>query len=295
MEARLTAFTHAPHIGKGSAFALLAFFFMAVFGVLTKQACETGNFIWVSFITYFTASLGTALFILPKGISALKSQRYPYLIARAVIGTLASFLYMVSMHYISVINSTLLFNTAPIFIPFLTVFVLKVHVPKSVWHAVILGFIGIIAIIRPDHGIFTDPGNLIGLASGFALAVAYLIMKYLTATETGLRIIFYYFGIGMLIQIPLLFWGGPPPSLETIAYAGGSGIMLMIAQLGLINAYRYAAASQVGVYQYTSIVFVALIEWLFWSRTPGLFDYMGFVLVTIAGIIIIFSSGPRSK
>lgn len=289
------AFTHAPHILKGSILALLAFFFMAVFGVFTKVATEYGDPIWVSFITYLIASLGTGLFMLPQGLAGLKSQHYRYLIARAVIGTSASFLYMISMRYIPIVNSTLLFNTAPIFIPLLTVSVLKISIHKSIWIAVIIGFIGILVIIKPGSDLLTDPGNLIGLLSGFALAVAYLIMKFLTSTDTGMRIIFYYFTIGMLMQIPLLWFTNQSLSFDAFFFAALSGVMLMLAQICLVRAYLYAAASQVGVYQYASVVFVALIEWIVWSRTPDLLDCIGFILVSVAGIFIIFSSGPKSS
>ncbi|MBA3660225.1 MAG: DMT family transporter [Gammaproteobacteria bacterium] len=295
MTQRIAAFTQAPHVVKGSLFAIVAFFFMALFGILTKVACETGDAIWVSFITYSIATMGTALLILPRGIAALKSKHYSYLIARAVIGTTASFLYMISMHYIPIINSTLLFNTAPLFIPLLTVCVLKIPIKKNIWCAVLIGFIGILVIIKPGDNIFTDPGNLIGLLSGFALAVAYLFMKLLTSTDTGLRIVFFYFSIGTLMQVPLLWLTDNPPSTLTFCYASLSGVMLMAAQLGLVRAYKYADASQVGVYQYSSVVFVAMMEWLIWSRAPGLLDYIGFVLVSVAGIFIIFSSRNKVK
>jgi drug/metabolite transporter (DMT)-like permease len=274
---------------KGSLFAILAFFCMGVFGILTKIACESGESIWVSFITYSIASIATAFFILPHGLTNLKSQHYSYLIARAAIGTTASFLYMISMHFIPIINSTLLFNTAPIFIPFLTVFWLKTSVSKTIWYAVTLGFIGILCIIKPGMDIVTDPGNIIGLLSGLSLAIAYMFMKTLTATDSGLRIIFYYFGIGTLMQIPLLLFTKQSPSLVTFFNAGLCGLVLMAAQLFLVQAYKYASASEVGVYQYTSIVFVGILEWFIWARTPGLLDYIGFVLVSVAGIMIISS------
>ena len=289
-----TALTHAPHIVKGALFAIFSFLMMAIFGVLTKIASDTGDLIWVSFITYGVAAFGTGLLILPQGKESLKSNHYSYLVARATIGTLASFLYMISMHYISIVNSTLLFNTAPIFIPFITVYVLKIHVNTNIWYAVLIGFIGILVIIKPNASIFTDPGNLIGLLAGMALAVAYLFMKLLTATDTGLRIIFYYFFIGFLLQIPLLWFAKETPSLTTFFHSSLCGIALMMAQLGLVTAYKYATASEVGVYQYSSVVFVAIIQWIIWSHTPGLLSYIGFGLVSIAGIFII-SSGAKSR
>lgn len=262
---------------------------MAVFGILTKEANQAGDMLWVSFITYGIATLGITLLILPQGKQALKSKHYGKLVARAVIGTAASFFYMISMHYIPIINSTLLFNTAPIFIPLLSVLCLKIHVRKSIWYAVALGFIGII-IIKPTTDILTDPGNLIGLLSGIALAIAYLLTKLLTETDTGSRIIFYYLSIGMVIQIPLLFFTSKAPSLDSFFYASLSGIMLLVAQLSLVKAYTYAEASEVGVYQYSSVVFIGIIEWLIWGRPPGILDVVGFFLVSVAGIIIIHSN-----
>lgn len=285
-------FAHSPHVIKGSLFAIFAFFCMATFGVLTKIASSLTDPIWVSFITYCIAATTTFLFIIPQGKAGIKSSRYRYLLARGIIGTSASFLYMLSMHYIPIINSTLLFNTAPIFIPLLTVCVLHVHIPKRVWVAITIGFIGILVIIRPHGDILTEPGNLIGLASGLALAIAYLIMKYLTATETGLRIIFYYFCIGVLMQIPLLWFTAQPPSLESSLVAMFCGFSLMSAELSLIHAYRYATASAAGVFQYSAVVFVAIYGWLIWGHSPAVMDIVGIVLVSTAGIFII-TSGPK--
>lgn len=290
MDIKSTALTQTPSVIKGSLFAIFAFFCMAIFGILTQEGTKSGSAIWVSFITYSIAMLGTCLFISRQGIYSLKSNHYRFLVARAVIGTAASFLYMLSMRYIPIINATLLFNTAPIFIPLLSIIWLKAHIQKRVWYAVALGFIGILFIIRPGENILTDPGSLIALLSGIALAIAYLIMKLLTSTDTGLRIIFYYFSIGMFIQTPLLLFTKQLPTLESLIYSCLCGIMLLVAQLGLVKAYTYAEASQVGVYQYSSVVFVGIMEWVFWGKSPGVLDIIGFVLVSIAGIIIIRSN-----
>lgn len=272
---------------KGSLLALLAFFCMAVFGLLTKEAYRTGSAIWVSFITYAVATIGIGALILPKGLQFLKSEKMDYLIGRAVFGTAASFLYMLSLKYISIVNSTLLLNTAPIFIPLLMVFWLKRKVPKEAWIAVAVGFLGIAIIIKPGSSLFTDPGNLLGFSSGLCLAVAYLLIKLLTDTDPGLRIIFYYFAIGMVLQLPLLFFAGSFPAHQAFYYAVLSGLTLLLAQFALVKAYTYAEAYQIGIYQYASVVFVGLIEWLLWGSIPTMTDFMGMLLVAIAGILII--------
>lgn len=281
--------TQTPNILKGSGYALLAFFGMAAFGISTKEALEGGSVFWVSFIAYLTGTLALSPWIVQKGWASLKSAHYSFLIGRAVIGTLASFCYTISMHYIPIVNGTLLFNTAPLFIPLLATLFLKVKIQKSTWIAVFIGFIGIVIIIHPTEAIFTQTGNLIGILSGICLAIAYLLMKLLTGTDPGMRIIFYYLGLGTLLQIPALFFMSPLPSLESCFYAMFAGILLLGAQMALVKAYQYADASQVGIYQYTSVVFVGLLDWLLWNSVPTTGEIFGILLVSIAGILIIRS------
>jgi drug/metabolite transporter (DMT)-like permease len=279
---------------KGSLYALLAFFCMAVFGILTKLALQEGSVFWVSFVVYLAGSLGLAPFIAAKGPAYLKSQQYVLLVSRAVLGTLASFCYTLAIQYIPIVNGTLLFNTAPLFIPLLSILFLKTKIKKSTWLAVLIGFIGIIVIIKPTEAIFTQTGNLIGIISGISLAIAYLIMKELTATDPGMRIIFYYLGIGTLLQIPALFFS-EWPTLESSQYAIGGGLMLLAAQMSLVTAYKYASASEVGVFQYASVAFVGLLNWFLFGSIPTGADIFGILLVTIAGIIIIRAGNGKIR
>lgn len=288
-----TQFNVTPNIFKGSLLALVAFFFMALFGILTKLALQTSSFFWVSFIAYLTASLVLVPYIAQKGLGYLKSEHYLYLFGRAILGTLASFFYTVSIHYIPIVNGTLLFNTAPIFIPILCVCFLKSNIAKSIWLAVAIGFLGIIIIIHPTEALFTQTGNLVGIASGVLLAMAYLLMKLLTATDPGVRIIFYYLSIGTIIQIPLLFFSEFRIDGEGVMYSILCGLALVCAQLALVNAYKYAKASEVGIYQYSSVVFVGILNWIIWNEVPPLMDLLGVALVAIAGIIIIRHSSEK--
>lgn len=281
-----------PDIFKGSLYALAAFFCMAVFGIFTKIALEGASAFWVSFIAYLTGTLLLLPFIAKGGLTNLKSEHYLLLIGRALFGTAASFLYTISMHYIPLVNGTLLFNTAPLFIPLLATLFLKQKIDKKVWLAILIGFIGVIIIIKPTEKIFTDPGNFIAIFSGISLAIAYLLMKLLTATDPGIRIIFYYLGIGTVLQIPLLFLSSPPV-MESIFYSLLAGVVLLIAQLLLVRGYGYADASQIGIYQYTSVVFVGVIDWLLWSTVPSYGEILGALLIALAGIIVIRSQSSH--
>lgn len=272
---------------KGSLYSILAFFFIALFGILTKLGLEGGSVIWVSFIIYVVGIVVLIPYILKQGLSYLKSNHYIYLVARAVFGTIASFCYTISILYIPIVNGTLLFNTAPIFIPILMMIFWKKNIQASTWLAVFIGFIGIVVIIKPTADIFTEPGNLIALFAGFSLALAFMFMKLLTATDPGIRIVFWYLTIGMLIQIPILYFIPELPTRESVLYSIVGGLLLVLGQICLVRGYKFAEAPKIGIYQYTSVVFVGFFEWLFWDIVPSGSALVGVLLVALAGIVII--------
>lgn len=271
----------------GSLYAILAFFLIAIFGILTKMALNGGSPFFVSFIIYGVGTLLLIPYIAKKGFSFLKSEHYFKLIGRAVFGTIASLTYTISIQYIPIVNGTLLFNTAPVFIPFLMMLFLNKKIQKSTWIAVFMGFIGIIVIVKPTTTIFMEPGNLIALFSGFSLAIAFVLMKLLTATEPIARILFYFFSIGTLIQVPGLFFSESTPTSESVTYSLVGGFILFLGQIALVKGYKYADASKIGIYQYTSVIFVGFFEWMLWDVVPTGGEFMGVLLVMLAGIIII--------
>lgn len=284
-----------PNLKKGSFLIVIAFLLMAVFGVLTKVASLKSSPIWVSFLTYLTAFLLTFTYaISTQGIHFYKTQHPLLNFIRGFFGLMASFVYMLSMKDIPIVNATLLFNTAPLFIPFLSMYFHKTHIHKTIWLALVLGFIGIIIIIKPTTEIFGQAGDLLGLVSGISLAVAYFSIKELTQYDSPLKIIFYYFFLGTIFQIPLLFWAGPLVFTQYTVIAIVAGITLLAAQTFLTEAYKYADASQIGVFQYTSVIFVGIIDWIIWGVIPPLSDLIGVFLVIVAGIIVI-KYGPAFK
>lgn len=281
-------------IKKGVIFIALGFFFMAVFGIFIKISSKSTSSIWINFIAYATSLVLIIPLVAGKGFSSLKTHRFPLHFCRALFGFLASLLYIVSVGFIPLLNATLLFNTAPIFIPFFVMIFWKTKILSITWFSIILGFIGIIFIIRPSADILSQSGNFIGLASGISLALAYTFIKMLTPTDPPLRILFYFFFLATFMQVPLVLFAGKPPSQENFGLAMCAGAALTVAQWFIVKAYTYAEASKIGVFQYTTVVYVGIIDWVIWNVTPTLSDYIGAILVIIAGGLIIYSHRIKS-
>lgn len=214
-----------PNLLKGSSYALLAFFLMAIFGVLTKSASADGSIYWVSLLSYATGFTMMFPMVYKEGVEVFKTAHIGYHLGRVGFGLAATLLYTLSLKDVLLVNATLLFNAAPLFIPVLSLFVLKQKISTFTRWAVLVGFIGIAIIIQPTASIVEHPGNVIGLASGISLAIAYVFIKMLSSTESIERIVFYFFFLSTCIQ--LLFFpsfSDQPPSWHTIGFSIVAGI-----------------------------------------------------------------------
>lgn len=274
---------------RGALFSLFAFFCMAAFGAFVKAADSA---LWANFLAFVSGLLILFCIVLRPGTQIFKTEHFGLHFCRAFFGIAASIAYVCAIDYIPLLDATLLYNATPLFIPIFSIFLLKCKVERLTWIAILVGYIGVAFIIRPSSHILAQSGDFLGLGSGILLALAFTFVKLLTRTESFFKIVFYYFFLATLLQLPFLSLFGPYPSTESILYSCAAGISLLLAQLGIAKSYSFAPASKVGIFQYSSVVFIGIIDWIVWGITPNLFEVLGTLIVILAGVLIITRNRP---
>jgi drug/metabolite transporter (DMT)-like permease len=277
-----------PDLIKGSLYSITAFFFFALVGLFLKGANVYGaSSFSATFMVYVAATLFSTPYVLAKGKSSLATGHFFYHLCRAGYGIIAMLLYAYAMRYIPVMNATLLFNTAPLFIPVFGMFLLNAKVSLSDWLTILVGFIGIVCVIDPKASTLDNPSDVLGLLSGAFLAVAFIYIKKLNVTEPAYRIVYYFFLLSTLMMLPFAFFDLTIPSWQSLLMAILAAISLIIMQLSLTMAYSYAKPSKIGIFQYSTVIFVGLIEWLLWGNHPTPLEFLGFLLIASSGTTII--------
>src|SRR5207244_1284592 len=101
-------------------------------------------------------------------------------------------------------------NSAPLWVPFVAMIWVRKKLPISVWLGSMVGFVGIVLILKPGAEML-QPGVVLGILSGVSLGVALVAIKRLSYTEPTNRILFYYFLFGTIVTLPfaLLQWVMP--------------------------------------------------------------------------------------
>jgi drug/metabolite transporter (DMT)-like permease len=265
-------------------YILIAFLFVSIMSALGKAMGETSP----GLLVFFQNSVALLVFtpwFLRNGISALKTKRLGLHLLRATSGLLSQGFMFEALKSLPLMSAVLLSNSAPLFIPLIAWTWLKQKSGPNVWLSLIIGFIGVIFILRPGASTLENPSALVPLVASILSAFALLSVNQLSKSESTEKILFYYFLISTLLTAPYLFISKIHFNLPHIAFLTGIGLSMAISQLMIILAYRHSSASQVAPFNYSVVIFSGLLGWIFWNDHPTLFSLIGVILVSIGGIL----------
>lgn len=277
----------APSILLGSLFLIAAFFtntLQSVFGKSLESQLSVEMFTWVTFLTSFVITLIVAAFRRFRDLPTAVPQFH---ILRGFAGFAGFLLFIAAAQLTSLINANVLLNTTPIFIPIMALLFLRQQISAKIWLAIILGFAGVVIIVRPDSSILTNPGNLLGLAAGFITAIEFLAVKHLDESDSPLTQMIYFLLIGTVFSTLLVIGKFQPITQGQFMITILTGICLVLFQFLLIKAYVYAKPHEIGAFQYSSVVFAALFGWVIFKENLDMGTIVGTVLICIGGIMSI--------
>ncbi|MFV1850527.1 MAG: DMT family transporter [Thalassospira sp.] len=220
------------------------------------------------------------------GIHALRSNRVGVHFMRTVIWIAATVMFFTSIHLMGLAEATALAFVAPLFITALSaIFIARVGWRR--WLAVVVGFLGVLVIVRPGAASF-EPVSLLPIATAFTYALLMLSARLLDPRESMWTLLFYLSFTSAILSGAMVWYFWVPVRLEdiglfvAIAFVGTGG-MTMITQ-----AFRLAEAPTVAPFDYTALVWATALGWYFWGETPDMLTFIGAAIITASGLFVIF-------
>jgi drug/metabolite transporter (DMT)-like permease len=228
------------------------------------------------------------VFLLPwlwrEGRHALDTDDFPGHLARGLAGVSAVACYFYALARLRLADAVLLAQSMPLFIPLVERAWLGARIPRRLWGVLVLGFAGLLLILRPGTGVF-DPAALFGLAAAVLSSVAQVGVRRLTRTEPVTRIVFYFGLVASVASLlPAVYWWKTPSAAMWAVFLL-MGVFATVGQLTLTRAYLHAPAASVGPFLYVGPVFAGLIDWLVWGRLPDTLFVLGAGIVISAAIL----------
>lgn len=248
----------------------------------------------IAFFRCVFALLAVAPFFIRQGWAPLRTKRFPTLLVRGVINIYCMLAFFYAVSIVPLAEITALSFSAPIFTVVLAVFIYKEKVGLRRWSAIAIGFIGTVVILRPGFQDFSF-GQFLVLSSAFAWAICVIIIKDLGKTESSVTIATYM----SLVMAPLSFiaaatvWIWPTPEqwvwLAVIGIIGGGG------QMAMSESLRYAPTHVVSPIDFTRLLFISTLGYIFFDQVPDRFVWAGGALIIGATVFITYREHQLGK
>lgn len=213
---------------------------------------------------------------------------------RGLTGTISLVLYFYAITKLPLATAIMLNYTSPLWLTVLSTLLLGERFRPMLLAAIVLGFLGIALLLRPTFAAENAHAGLLGLASGFFAACAYVNVKKLgEAGEPEWRVVF-YFGVAGLLGSALvqLLWAGsfaPVTSINMWPLLA-MGLAATLAQLAMTRAYHSGNTLVVGAFAYSTVVFSALLGWVFFDETLPAIAWLGMAIIVASGLLAKYAS-----
>ena len=215
-------------------------------------------------------------------------------LTRSVAGFIALLLFFHAIAELPLATAVTLNYTSPLFLALLLTFWQREKPHWPLLSALLLGFAGLILLLRPTLHADQLLTGLMGLGSGFLAGVAYFNLRQLGRLgEPDWRTVFYFTLVSSLgAGIVASMTGWHRVDLQAAGVLLGLGITATLAQLALTRAYRLGNALTVGGLAYSTVVFASLLGVLWWREVLPAGAWLGMGLIVASGVMSLRAIRP---
>ncbi len=272
---------------------LISSVFMITLATCVKLARDEVTFMQAVLYRSLFSLIPLVLVMWRRRISPF-SARWPLLATRGLVGSLALSCYFFAVTHIELVNTLALQQLSPIFVAFLSVWMLKEHPRAS--HFLLAGFClsGALLVIQPTRGMVSLL-SVSALCSALFSSLAYVIVRSLTRTESTTRIVFWFACVGTLFASPFVLFSWSWPSLRGNLLLITAGLLAAPAQWFLTAAYRQAPAHIAAAFSYAMVPLAYLSGILIWGEQPDPLSLVGIAIIVAGGVAIVLRVRANSR
>lgn len=213
------------------------------------------------------------------------------LISRSVFGTIGLVLNFYAISHISLADSSIIQKLSPFIIIILSYIFFKEEMTRFQVFSIIIAFIGITLIIKPSGNNIISMGALAALLGALCAGIAYTCVRYLgTHNISGEFIIFFFSSLSSLMLLPYLILDYRTMTYYQLSMLLLAGISATIGQYGVTFAYKFAAAKNISVFDYSQVLFSGIFGYMFFGEFPDFQSLIGYVIVISVGIVLVLRS-----
>ena len=207
-----------------------------------------------------------------------KKNRLP-LFLRCFFGTAGLICNFWAIGYLKLGDSSILQKMAPFFSIVMSIFILQEKPNLTSIVSVLVALIGAAFVVKPGQGLLGLPA-LVGLLGGFCAGTAFTFVRKLgTHGVRGAQIVFYFSFISSIALFPICLLQFRPLSAEQLLFLTGAGLCAAVGQIFVTKAYSYAPAKEISVFDYSQVIFSAILGFVILGELPDIYSFIGYALI----------------
>lgn len=272
---------------RGIGFMLLAVFLFSSMDTLAKMALKSyplPGLLWARYAVHVIFMM--ALAAPHMGMKLLRTEHMGLQCLRGVLLVVSTSLFYLSLKHMPLAEAAAISFVAPLFVTLLSGPLLKERIRARQWVAVLLGFLGVLVIIRPGGALFS-PASLLPVLTAACFSLYQILTRKLAGREHPLTTLFYTGLVGTIVSSAVLpfYWTMPTPLQAVLMVA--IGILGASGHLYLIRAAEHASPAVLAPFAYSQLIWSTLLAFIAFGDLPDRVSMLGMGIIILAGMLTV--------
>lgn len=278
----------------GIACIICSAFFFALMNMFVRMAGDLPS-VQKSFFRNLIAFFFAFIIMRKNGIPfGCKKENRLSLLLRATFGTLGVLCNFYAVDHLVLADASVLNKMSPFFAIIFSFIILKEKITVRQGAVVVMAFLGSLLVIKPTFANIDLIPSMIGLCGGMFAGAAYTYVRKLTTNgEKGPMVVAFFSGFSCLVLLPFLIFDYHPMTIWQLLILLMAGLSAAGGQFTITAAYSYAPAREISVYDYSQIIFAAIIGFFIFGQIPDIYSWIGYVI--IIGMAVVNYLGRKKE
>ncbi len=204
---------------------------------------------------------------------------------RIVTGTISLAFSFYTLKFITLADSTILQKLSSVIMLVISHYFFDEKFTKYHLIGLITAFFGVIFIIKPVSSSI-NIGYILAIFSAILTAISYSSIRAIgrRGNLDPMLIVFYFSLISCMVFLPFMLMSIPSITSRHLYLLIAIGIFGSIGQYGITFAYKFASSKEVGVFEYSQVIFSSLLGIVFLNEIPDIYSVIGYLLIVLAGV-----------
>ena len=264
---------------------IISIIFGTLMGTFIKLAQEELNVFTTGFLRFFFGFLIITPYILKTKFEVFSTKNLKIHILRSALNLPAMLLGFAALAMLPLEKMTAIHFIVPIIVTILAVIFLKekIYLYRSI--ALVMGFLGMLIILRPGI-IDISIGIYMALISSLIWSVVIILTKKVSKDDSAITILSHQYVYMSLFSFPLVIYFWDQPSLKTIIFILSAAMSGTILHIALNHAYKLVDVTMTQPYSFLGLIVSSIIGYFVFSDKPDFYTWLG-ASVIFCGVLLI--------